>query len=437
MQAPPPETAPPRAWYHGVTRYQWLVVIIASAGWIFDAFEGQLFNITRNQMLADILHVAPGDPAIRRWGDIFLGVFLVGGTFGGILFGWLGDRWGRKPTMVLTILFYSIFSGLTYFADELWQVGVLRFLVAMGVGGEWAVAAALVAEVVPRTRARAHVRVLSFHEHHRHVARRVGRAGRRRGLADRVSRWRRCPRCSCCGCARGSRSRSRGTRRKRKAAAGASAPLGSFRDLLLNPRWARRAISRDAARRRRARDILGGDRRGTGSREGLSHPPRHARREADARKRSSPTATSRRIGSGLGMLSFGPLAVRFGRRRTFVFYHLAALVVVPITCFAPTTYGMLLALLPLYGFLTIGIHAGYAVYFPELFPESPALDRHRLLLQRRPPRSPRSMLVFSGWLKALPGVDLPVAISLMSSLFLLGLVIIAFMPETKDQPLPE
>ena len=52
--------------------------------------------------------------------------------------------------MALTILFYSVFSGCTYFATELWHVGALRFLVAMGVGGEWAVGAALVAEVFPK-----------------------------------------------------------------------------------------------------------------------------------------------------------------------------------------------------------------------------------------------------------------------------------------------
>ncbi len=93
----------PAKWYQGVSRYQWLVVVIASAGWIFDAFEGQLFNVSRGQMLADILHVAPEHPEVRRWGDIFLGAFLVGGSFGGILFGWMGDRWGRQPTMIVTI----------------------------------------------------------------------------------------------------------------------------------------------------------------------------------------------------------------------------------------------------------------------------------------------------------------------------------------------
>ena len=138
-----------------MNRYQWLVLVIASAGWVFDAYEGQVFNITRSDLLTDVLHAASNAPDVRRYGDVFLGVFLAGGAFGGILFGSLADRWGRKPVMVATILFYSVFAGLTYFATHLWQVGLLRFLVAMGVGGEWSVAAALVAEVFPK-HARAH-----------------------------------------------------------------------------------------------------------------------------------------------------------------------------------------------------------------------------------------------------------------------------------------
>ena len=106
-------------WYVGVTRYEWLVLAIASAGWVFDVFEGQLFNITRGQMLADLTGTAVGSDTVNRWGDLFLAVFLVGGTAGGILFGSLADRIGRKPTMAITILCYSIFSGLTYFATEL------------------------------------------------------------------------------------------------------------------------------------------------------------------------------------------------------------------------------------------------------------------------------------------------------------------------------
>ena len=131
------------------------MLVIASAGWVFDTFEGQIFNITRGQMLTELLGAANRSDA-NRWGDLFLAVFLLGGTLGGILFGTLADRYGRKRTMAATILIYSIFSGLTYFATELWHVALLRFLVAMGVGGEWSVAASLVAEEFPaRARARA------------------------------------------------------------------------------------------------------------------------------------------------------------------------------------------------------------------------------------------------------------------------------------------
>src|SRR4029453_8693553 len=117
-------------WYDGVTRFQWLGLIVASLGWVFDAFEGQLYNITRADMLPEVLHVAPDYPLIKIWGERFLGIFLIGGTFGGWLFSSLADRWGRNPVLALTILCYSIFSGLTAFASEVWQVGILRFLVA-------------------------------------------------------------------------------------------------------------------------------------------------------------------------------------------------------------------------------------------------------------------------------------------------------------------
>src|SRR5690606_33287342 len=74
------------------------------------------------------------------------------------------------------------------------------------------------------------------------------------------------------------------------------------------------------------------------------------------------------IAAGVGMLAFGPLAVRFGRRRTFALYFLASSIVVPLTCYAAPSYSGLLVLLALFGFFTWGLHAGFAIYFPELFP---------------------------------------------------------------------
>src|SRR5437773_137784 len=92
------------AWYRGVAGYQWLVLAVASAGWVFDIYEGQIFNLTRDQLLSEVLRASPTDPSIRYYGDVFLGIFLVGGALGGVLFGSLADRWGRQPVLALTIL---------------------------------------------------------------------------------------------------------------------------------------------------------------------------------------------------------------------------------------------------------------------------------------------------------------------------------------------
>src|SRR5437870_4879774 len=114
----PPSDPHPLPWYHDVTRSQWLVLVIASAGWVFDVYEGQIFNITRVQLLQDLLPRDSRSDAVLFYGDVFLGVFLAGGAFGGVLFGVLADRWGRRSMLVLTILTYSVFSGLTAFAQE-------------------------------------------------------------------------------------------------------------------------------------------------------------------------------------------------------------------------------------------------------------------------------------------------------------------------------
>ena len=141
-------------------------------------------------------------------------------------------------------------------------------------------------------------------------------------------------------------------------------------------------------------------------------------------------------GGGLGLLCFGPLAERIGRRGAFALMHLAALAIVPVICYVPQTYGQMLCILPVFGFFTLASHAGYAVYFPELFPDhlratgtSVCFNGGRLVAA--------PILWLSGMLKGLPGMDLRHAVLMLSSLFLVGLVLLIFLPETKGKPLPE
>jgi MFS family permease len=234
------------------------------------------------------------------------------------------------------------------------------------------------------------------------------------------------------------------------AAAGAKAAkhegpkMGSFKDLLFNPRWSRRAIlgmllaavglgsfwGVTVAGQDLAKEFL--------ERTGMT-PDKLSQLGWLAQKLHNPQFAYGFIetaGGGLGLLAFGPLCVRFGRRRAFTFMMLGAFLIVPIVCYLPQTYGQLLLILPVFGFLTLGIHAGYAIYFPELFPTHLratgtgfCFNGGRLVAA--------SILYLSGWMKSLPGMDLRVAITLLALLFPIGLVIIYFMPETKGQPLPE
>lgn len=424
----------PKRWYSGVTAYEWLVLAIASAGWVFDAFEGQIFNLTRNQMLSDILHVESNSQVIKNYGDQFLAVFLVGGTVGGLLFGSLADKWGRRPTMALTILMYSVFSGLTFFAHSVWQVAVLRFLVAMGVGGEWGVAASLVAEVFP-AHARAHASGF-FHATSVAGTWLSTYAGMAVGAHWRYAYLIGIGPALLTLFVRHSIKEPESWRAARTKAAVEHGPqMGSFRDLLLNPRWRGRALlgmllaavglgsfwGVTVAGQDLAREIL---------------VRNHAPIEDVARLSQRAYGFVETTGGLLGLLSFGPLAVRLGRRRTFMLMHLGAFIIVPIACYLPGNYMQLSLLLPIFGFLTLGSHAGYAIYFPELFPNHLratgtgfCFNGGRILAA--------SILVLSGWLKGLPGMDLRFAITLLALLFPLGILVIYFMPETKDQPLPE
>ena len=421
-------------WYEGVTRYEWLILAIASAGWVFDAFEGQIFNITRQQLLAEILGPGATASAIKHYGDVFLAIFLLGGTVGGLLFGALADRWGRRPSMALTILMYSVFSGLTYFAQSLWQIGAARFLVAMGVGGEWAVAASLVAEVFPQ-QARAHASGI-FHATSVLGTWTAALAGLAAG-----AHWRSVylvglvPALLVFWVSAKVKEPESWRTAGAKAAASSGPKMGSFKELLGRPIWRRRAM---------LGMLLAAI--GLGTFWGVTVAGQDLARELLLRNGSSAARAAEHakfaygivetVGGGLGLLSFGPVCVRLGRRRAFALWHLGAFIIVPITCYLPSTYEQLLLLLPLFGFLTFGMHAGYAIYFPELFPTNLratgtgfCFNGGRIVAA--------STLLLSGWLKSLPGMDLRLAITLLGLLFPLGLLIIWFLPETKDKPLPE
>ena len=130
------------------TKSQWMVLIAAFLGWMFDGLEMGIFPLVARPALQDLLGVT-SDAAIGKWMGMITALFLVGAALGGLAFGWLGDRIGRVRAMSLSILTYSIFSGLCAFAGAPWHLGALRFIAALGMGGEWALGVALVMECWP------------------------------------------------------------------------------------------------------------------------------------------------------------------------------------------------------------------------------------------------------------------------------------------------
>src|SRR5262245_17483427 len=129
---------------------QWKAGIAAWLGWLFDGLDMHLYTLIAIPFVAQLLRVELNDASVGYYSSLIQAAFLFGWSLGGGLFGRLGDRIGRSRALVLTILTYAIFTGAGYLAQTWWHLMIFRFLSALGIGGEWAVGAALLAETWPR-----------------------------------------------------------------------------------------------------------------------------------------------------------------------------------------------------------------------------------------------------------------------------------------------
>jgi MFS family permease len=136
---------------------QWKSGIAAWLGWLFDGLDMHLYGLVALPFVtALVLNQNPGlaeDAATALAKDqsgIIQAAFLAGWALGGGFFGRLGDILGRSRALSLTILTYACFTGLSFFAQSWWQLLIFRFIAALGIGGEWAVGSALLAETWPK-----------------------------------------------------------------------------------------------------------------------------------------------------------------------------------------------------------------------------------------------------------------------------------------------
>jgi MFS family permease len=443
-------------WYTGITWYQWLVLIIASLGWIFDVFEGQVLLSSEKQMLTDLVPTA-SDGERDYYKYLALASFLAGGALGGVLFGALADRIGRVRAMTFTILMYSLFTCLTAFCQSWWHVVALRFLVALGTGGEWAVASALVAEVFP-PKARSWSGAI-FHGSSTlgtYLAVAAGFyivpdwgwrfafiLGALPALLTLWIRWQMKEPAQWTE----SRAATDAPRRLSEQLAGLFAPGIAGKTILgfslavigLSTYWGVHIHGKEMTYRRAKQQIAAESERQTAGLDDTSQP----KNEAEVRKQNESrlkrvemlgmllTAT----GGGLGLFAFGPICERLGRKKAFILFHCGGFVfgVLMFQTYLYWSPFVLWFLLMLFGFWTLGMHAGYAIYFPELFP-----TRMRSLGAGFCFNSGRIaaavVLVLNAFVRQF-NMPLEMVGTSLSFLFLIGAVVAAFGPETKGTTL--
>ncbi|MBI4888314.1 MAG: MFS transporter [Acidobacteria bacterium] len=360
-----------RPWWTAIERYQWTVLLMTWLGFLFDLMDSTLYTLVMGPALMDLLGAEGSVQNIGWYGGLIFSIFLVGWALGGIVFGVAADYLGRKRTLMLTILIYAVFTGLAGAAGSWWELGLYRFLTGLGVGGEWAAGAALVAETWP--------------EHARAKGAAILQTSAGMGyfaaafiylLAGGYS-WR------------------------LVFVAGALPAVLVFvirRKMNESERWlatVRRdggATGRgDGSSRFTLAQIFGSDlRRDTvvGSMMasvanfgfwGVSAwvPALIQNRIAADPSLAAGVSASAYVSYAIMILTLGSLpgyaviaalSDRWGRKPAFAVFFVGAALSAPAIFLGPWTLGQMLVLLPLLGFFTLGIYAGFPIYLPELYP---------------------------------------------------------------------
>ena len=136
-----------------LNRYQWTVLVAAWLGWGFDVFDAFLFNYVAPNCVPALLGLEIGSPEAKQatlyWTGLLTSLLLLGWAAGGVLFGMVCDRIGRTRTLLLTMLMYALGTAACAAAPNIWALAFFRVIASLGIGGEWAAGASMVAEVVP------------------------------------------------------------------------------------------------------------------------------------------------------------------------------------------------------------------------------------------------------------------------------------------------
>ena len=429
------ETGP---WYKALNGYQWWVLIVASCGWMFDTMNQRIFVLARGPSMKELLPAGTSVADITWYSGLATAIFMLGWAAGGLFFGIMGDRWGRAKTMMLTILVYSIFTGLSALSQNQWDFMGYRFLTGLGVGGEFAAGVTLVAEVMPevaRPHALGSLQALSA----------IGNV-----IASAISfvvmplgwRWMflvgvlpALPVILVFGKVREPEQWQKV--RDSVTRGGDKKQLGSIKDLWTHPRWRRNTI---IGLLLSISGVVGLWGIGFWSPELI----REALKDLPMDQRNwyvSMGTLLQDVGAFLGIWAFTVVTAKVGRRPAFVISFLLGLAATALTFGLLHKPSDVLWMVPLMGFCTLLVFGGYSIYFPELYPTRLrssgvgfCYNVGRIIAAAGPFTLGGLTVFFRDAGFATP--FRAAAISL-SSIYVLGVVAMLFAPETKGLPLPE
>jgi MFS family permease len=432
-------------WYAELNRYHWFVLTVASLGWLFDTMDQQLFNLARRPAIMELLHARPNDPtmagAIAEYSGYATMIFMIGWASGGVLFGILGDRLGRAKTMILTILFYSIFTGLSVLSTNVWDFSFYRFLTGLGVGGQFSVGVALVAEVMPdRARPFALGWLQALSAVGNMMAALIGiTLGQLEQAGTIGSAWRfmfivgALPAFLCLFIFKRLKEPEQWQRARDQ-----KVKLGSMSELFGDRRWRRNAIVGMLLAFSGvvglwgigffSFDLLGSvlDKAGvTGGQKTMW---------------IGITSLLQNFGAFLGIYAFTRITHYTGRRKAFAMAFLAAMAATAFTFWNLNSFTDIFWMIPIMGFCQLALFGGYAIYLPELFPTrlrstgtSFCYNVGRFVAALGPlTLGLLTSRVYAGYPEPMRYAGVT-----MCLVFLLGLAALPFAPETKGKPLPE
>lgn len=400
-------------------RRRWIILFVAWLGWVFDIMDTALFNFAKSPMMAELVGKGPDAPGIE---GLIQTIFLVGWAIGGLVFGVLADKWGRSRVMILTIVMYCAFTGLTGLCQTWEQVAVVRFLTALGIGGEWAAGAALVAESFPDTRRPLAAAFLQ-------TAAAVGPVlAATAALALKDESWRVLflvglfPAIITVFIRRAVGEGE--VPRSRKV----SNPI---RQLFAHPDIAKRALV--------AMVIGTVGIAGAGNAAywmpNLVKAASEGLEQGVIQARTSYVTYAQHAGTLLGVFLFPYLARRLGRRPALALGFVGAPALTWFALRNEPTYEQLLWIAPGISMLSIGLTAIFGLYFPELFPsEVRATGSGFAYNVARIAQSPLPWVtgLIIGAEKSSPAHGVMMA----ALVYVVGLLVLPLAPETKDRPLP-